>query len=65
MALSALSTVIINTEDLVIFACFNFREFLILGLHTKFRIREFSIIKIIFARFLKMRICPPREIREN
>ena len=29
--------------DLVIFACLNFREFMILGLFTKFRIREFSI----------------------
>ena len=26
--------------DLVIFACLNFREFLILGLFTKFRIRK-------------------------
>ena len=30
------------TVDLVILACFNFREFIILGLFTKFRIREFS-----------------------
>ena len=30
------------TVDLVIFACFNFRKFLILGLFTKFRIREFK-----------------------
>ena len=29
------------TVDLVIFACLNFREFLILWLFTKFRIREF------------------------
>ena len=28
-----------NTVDLVIFACLNFREFLILGLFTRFRIR--------------------------
>ena len=31
-----------TTVDLVIFACSNFREFLILRLFTKFRIREFS-----------------------
>ena len=30
------------TVDPVIFACFNIGEFLILGLFTKFRIREFS-----------------------
>ena len=60
-----------NTVNLVIFACFNFREFPILGLFTKFRIRDFSfvlrgaIIKINFARFLNSRIYPPREIREN
>ena len=29
----------IYTVDLVIFACLNFREFIILGLFTKFRIR--------------------------
>ena len=29
------------TVDLVIFACVNFREFLILGFFTKFRVREF------------------------
>ena len=51
--------------------CLNFREFPILGLFTKFRIREFSffpssaIIIIIFTRFLNWRICPFREIREN
>ena len=60
-----------NTVDLVIFACYNFREFLILGLFTKLRIHEFSffissaIIIIIFTRFLNSRICPPRNIREN
>ena len=59
------------TVDLAIFACLNFREFLILGLFTNFRIREFSfllssaIIIIIFAKFLNSRICPPRKIREN
>ena len=52
------------TVDQVIFACLNFREFLILGPFTKFKIREFSfffsssIIIIIFARFLNSRICP-------
>ena len=38
------STAIRTTVDLVIFACLNFREFLILGLFTKFRIREFSFL---------------------
>ena len=60
-----------NTVDLVIFACLDFREFLILRLFAELRIREFSfffsnaIIVIIFARFLNSRICPPREISEN
>ena len=59
------------TVDLVIFASLIFREFQILGLFTKFIIREFSfffssaIIIIIFAGFLNSRICPPRKIREN
>ena len=59
------------TVDMVIFACSNFREFLILGLCTKFENREFLfffrsvIIIIIFARFLNSRIYHPREIREN
>ena len=57
----------VNTVDLVIFTCLNFREFLILGLFMKLRIREFSfffssaIIIIIFARFLNSRYCPPRK----
>ena len=57
-----------DTGDLVIFACLNFREFPILGLFTKFRIREFSFffssatIIIIFAGFLNSLICAPREI---
>ena len=57
-----------NTVDLVIFACLNFREFLILRLFTKFRIREFSFFSsssIFLNRFLNSRGCPPREIREN
>ena len=61
----------IYTVDLVIFSCLNFREFIILGLFTKSRIRQFSlffsssiIIKKI-ERFLNSRNCPPREIREN
>ena len=60
-----------HTVDLVIFACLVFREFLILGLFTKFIIREFvfffssAIIIIIIVRYLNSRICPPREIREN
>ena len=59
------------TVDQVIFACLNIREFRILELFTKFRIREFSFffssaIKIIiFTKLLNSRICPPREIREN
>ena len=63
--------VVAYTVDLVIFASLNFREFLILGLFTKFRIREFTfffssvIIIIIFARFLNSRIRPAREIRDN
>ena len=54
--------------DLVIFACLNSLEFLILGLFTKFRICEFlfsfssAIIIILFARFLNLRICPLCEI---
>ena len=60
-----------HTIDLVIFACLNFRKFPIFLLFTKFRIRDFSfffskaIIIIIFEKFLNLRICPPREIREN
>ena len=56
-----------STVDLVILACLNFRDFLILGLCTKIRTCEFpfffssAIIIIIFARFLNSRICPPRE----
>ena len=59
------------TVDMVIFACLNFHEFLILGLFTKSRSREFlfllstAIIIIIFVRFLKLRTCPPREIRKK
>ena len=49
-----------------IFACLNFREFLIFGLFTKLRIPEFffssAIIIIILARFLNSRISPSREI---
>ena len=55
---------------LLILACFNIRESLIVVLLT-FKIREFlfffssAIITIIFASFLNLRICPFREIREN
>ena len=48
------------TVDLVIFACLNSREFQILGLFTKFRIREFAffysraMIIIIFTTFLNL-----------
>ena len=35
-----------NTVDPVIFAGFNFREFPILGLCTKFKIREFSFFLV-------------------
>ena len=54
-----------DAVDQVIFACSNFREFLILVLFTKLRICEFSfffsrfIIIKIFAGFLN------REIRKN
>ena len=37
------STVIINTEDLVIFACLNFREYLILGLHCHYYKTKFEV----------------------
>ena len=58
------------TVDLVIFACLNFREFLILGLFTKFRMRELififssDITIIICMRFLNSQTCP-REIHEK
>ena len=40
------------TVDLVICACLNFCEFLILGLLTKFRIREFSFfISTVVIRY--------------
>ena len=35
----------VNTVDLVIFACFNFREFVILKLFASSSFREFSIVK--------------------
>ena len=60
-----------TTVDLVIFACLNFREFLILWLFTKFIIPKFAffcssvIIIIIFVRFLNSRICLPHKSREN
>ena len=53
--------------DLVIFACLNFREILILEIFTEIRIPEFTfffssaIIILIFARFLNSR----NGIREN
>ena len=53
-----------TSVDLVIFACSNFREFLILGLFTKFTIREFSfffssaIIIIISTLYLNSN--PPK-----
>ena len=57
--------------DLVIIACLNFHEFLILRLFTRLGIRKLSfflcrtIIKIIFVRLLSSRICLSREIREK
>ena len=60
-----------NTVDLVIFACLYLREFLILGLFPKFRVREFffffsgAIIIIFFARLYNYRMCPPRDVRKN
>ena len=63
---------ICHTVDLLIFACLNF---LIFGLLTKFRIREFlflaaqffssAIIIIILTIFVNSRICAPHEIRKN
>ena len=56
-----------NNVDLVIFTCVNFREFLILELFTKFKIREYTffirsvILIIIFARFLNSQKLKPRE----
>ena len=54
-----------NTVDLVIFACSNLHEYVILGLFVKSWIRNLSIsmigsaiIMIIFARFLNSRIYP-------
>ena len=41
-ALEVCGALKLYTVDLVIFACFIFREFLIFGLFTMFRIREFS-----------------------
>ena len=35
--------IVYKTVDLVIFACLNFREFLISRLYANFRIREFLI----------------------
>ena len=37
----------LNTVDLVIFACFNFLEFVILELFASSSFREFSIVKKI------------------
>ena len=59
------------TVDLVILACLDFNKFVILGLFWKFKIDELSIFKIggtiiiIFARYLILQICPPREIHNN
>ena len=57
------------TVDMVILACSNFHEFLILGLFTKCRTHKFSfssaIKRIIFARFLNSRICPSCKITEK
>ena len=53
---------LVYTVDLVIFACLNFREFLILGLFTKLWIRRYffssAIIVIIFARFFNSQMLP-------
>ena len=55
----------INTVDMVIFTCLDFREFVILGFFVRLRVIYFddssAIIIIIFAIFLNSRICP-REI---
>ena len=62
--------IIYNTVDMLIFTCLIFRNFFILGLSTKLRIREFplffssAIIIIIFTKFLNSQMCP-QEILEN
>ena len=38
---------IVYTVDLVIFACLNFREFLILGLFTKLGIRRYFLVVLL------------------
>ena len=70
--LSEMSVLCISdTVDLVIFTCLNFRNIFILGLFAKLRSCQFffffssSIMIIIFARFLNLRIWPPRQICEN
>ena len=62
----------VHIVDLVIFACLDFREFVLLRHSAMSRIRALSILMIgsaiiiiIFARFLNSRIFRPREIREN
>ena len=60
-----------HTVDLVIFAYLNIREYVILGLFARSRIRELSILIIVsaiiiinVAKFLNSQNCP-REIRKN
>ena len=59
------------TVNLVIFTCLNFREFLILGLFTKFRIREFifsvrsAIIIIITITISRPLLQSLRRHRQN
>ena len=53
------SSVKIDTVDLVIFACLNFRKFLIFGFFMKVRIREFSFFNLSSSR--NSRELKPRE----
>ena len=58
------------TVKLVIFAGLNFREFAILGLLRGLELVNYRMIGspniiIIFARFLNLRMCPPRGIRQK
>ena len=49
------------TVDLVIFVFWNFSEFFILQLFTKFRIREFSFFIDSAFLIIIRKFCPPRE----
>ena len=65
------SVFMIYTVDLVIFACLDFYELMILRLFVMSRICELLMsmiggtIIIIFVRLLNSRIFPPGDIRKN